>query len=70
LVKTFPAFYGNRRFIIVFKKARHIPLSPITQLSYMNTKYLERSMKIRVPYKVENLVSERLLASQEELGYF
>jgi hypothetical protein len=27
LVNKFPAFYGNRKFIIVFTRARHLPLS-------------------------------------------
>ena len=27
LVKKFPAFYGNRRFITVFTSARHMSLS-------------------------------------------
>jgi len=26
LVKKFPAFYGNRRFITAFTSARHLPL--------------------------------------------
>jgi hypothetical protein len=27
LVKKFPAFYGTRRFITAFKRARHLSLS-------------------------------------------
>ena len=51
LVKKFPDFYGNRRFIVAYKSARHLLLSWTSSIQYMpphSTSHLILSSYLRL----------------------
>jgi hypothetical protein len=46
LVKIFPAFYGNRRFITAFTSARHLSLSWVSSIQSIPRSHTWRSILI------------------------
>ena len=42
LVRNFPAFYGTRRFITVFTKARHLSLSQVRSIHSTNPSHFSK----------------------------
>jgi len=65
LVKKFPAFYGNRRVINVFKKVRHLSLSwARTVLSMLLTHFLEIDFDIIFPSTPKSSKWSRYLGFQ------
>jgi len=40
LIKKFPAFYGTRRFITAFTRARHLPLSLADNIGIDNKEHV------------------------------
>jgi hypothetical protein len=55
-VKTFPAFYGNRRFIAVFSRARHWTLTCVSWIQSTPSRLLSLRFSL-ILYSIYTLVS-------------